>query len=361
MHSSLSQNNRKWSWPLVGAIVCLIVGYVSSFGGGYHLGGLMHKNSSSSRVPIRVPSQRGASTVQPGSEFVPGGYYLEDTIIAITQKEPRRALVASVGRRELQDGYSQGTRTSYYDGNAWSRVTHVQQGQGSAIVSNDIVRRWDISVDDTKVLRQRVDATIVVDEHEIAVDTGQLRNEMPVRSLPGYTKFLSSSTGTITIGTQAEPAHILYERIYSLNADEIQFFDKPIGLTTDWLIFWAADGSVYHGDRTQVDRPTPIYQTHEVALWESAGGAVTTTFSLALSRDKQMPPIAYRIGLGAPINKTVSLRRVNNLDKDPGGQIDWHMGLVEGEVTTPGQTQGVKGVGLVEYIADSRATGAPDP
>lgn len=45
-----------------------------------------------------------------------------------------------------------------------------------------------------------------------------MENEIGIRSLPGYTKFMSEGDGTIIINGEPFESYVLYTRIYSSNS-----------------------------------------------------------------------------------------------------------------------------------------------
>jgi hypothetical protein len=162
---------------------------------------------------------------------------------------------------------------------------------------------------------------------------------------------MSNSSGTVTIDGKTYDAYILYTKIYSLNAKDIQFYDQPLGLKTYWIAFWDVNGNFYHIDTTSVDKPTEVYKTHQIAIEETIDGGVYKSFSVGAENDKTKPPTNFTIQTNLPNGAVLSLKRLNALNKAPNNSYTWIMGEVDGVVTTNTDQQS-NGVGLVEYIQD---------
>ena len=347
--------------PLFKFIVLLLVilGFITAFGGGYLLKDLLKKgNDVTQNIKQEIPQsnpqkpiiQNEASTNQETTKFLPGKHYFDDTVIAITKDKPNYSIVATVTRQEQDKDYAQNSRVSYFDGNSWARKLDTKSIPNSTIVSNSLVKNWATNIDPSRVLKETDNGEINMSNSTILFSTGPLQNEIVVRSLPGYTKFLSKGEGTLTINGTQHPAYILYSRIYSLNSSDIQFYNQPFGVTTDWLIFWDTDGNMYHVDATEVSNPTLIYQTHKLGVIEDKNGTVSKTFQLTVNRDTSIPPNKYTIGLATPIGSTLNLNLLDSVNKAPDNSFKWYMGHVTGTVQRGEGGQVLNGIGLVEYI-----------
>lgn len=352
-------------WFNLVIIFVLILGYILTFIVGFYLSDLIKVEKLSypeKKIPTPTPASITTSPIkitdqnivdpnipQETTQFLPGKFYFDDTIILMSKEKPYKALVATVTRNQKEVNYLQNTRVSYFNGESWSRKSSNKVINDSAIVSSDLVKKWDINVDQSRVLKENISGEVTIDNSTLNFDTGLLTNEVVMRSLPGYTKFLSKGEGTLTVNNVNYPVYILYTRIYSLNASEIQFYDTPLGLLTDWLIFWDNEGNMYHADTTSVDKPTPNYQTHQIGIKETLDGSVTRTFQLNIGRDSTTPPTHYDISFGTPINDKLKLNRINSVNKAPNNSFTWHMGIVEGQVMKV-NGQNIKGIGLIEYI-----------
>lgn len=329
-------------------IAVVILGFISTFVSGYYLSTLSRTENNVTTATPKPPSDE-PQLLQDTTKFLPGKHYFDDTIMVITKDKPQLSLVATVTRAEQEKDYAQGTRVSYFDGSNWTRLSDAKTISDSAIVSGKLVKSWSTTIDPSRVLKQTAQGEINVNGSSLSFSTGILQNEIGIRSLPGYTKFLSYGTGTLTVNGTAHNAYILYTRIYSLNAADIQFYNQPFGVTTDYLAFWDTQGNFYHVDSTFVDKPTPTYQTHQLGVLEDTQGTVTKTFSTSIDRGSENPPVSYTINMGSPIGATLRLSRINGINKAPNGSYTWYMGNVDGTVTKPnGET--LSGVGLIEYI-----------
>lgn len=317
----------------------------SSFAGGFFLRSFLtdpvQPDLSVSPTPTTAPQ---TSEPQPNSQYVKGKQYFDDTVIAITDDDEPLALVATVARQETQNGSNQSTRVSYYDGQEWTRKTLVKEHETAAIYTDDIVSSWEVTIDPTRVLKQRVEGAMRINQAFIEFDTGEITNNIAVRSLPGYTKFMSNGSGTVTVDGITRNAHILYVRIYSNNSEEIQFYSTPFDITTHWLIFWDQQGNAYHIDSTYVDRPTDKYQSHQFGVFVTQDGMVSKTFEVTVDTDTNEPPQSYTIRLGDPIGRTISFTPHSSLNKAPDNSYGWYIGHGAGTAV------GVPGIGLVEYI-----------
>lgn len=338
--------------------IIIIIGFITTFTSGFFLSTLLSTENKpptvSSVTPSITPFQIPVTTDAPGitqdsTKFLPGKHYFDDDIILITKDKPRISLVASVVRSEQDSGYIQNTRVSYFDGSSWTRQTDYNTIPDPSIISGKLVNNWKIDIDPSRVLKQTVQGKITVKNTVINFSTGVLENEIGIRSLPGYTKFTSNGTGKLDINGTPHDTFILYTRIYSLNAADIQFYDKIYGLTTDWIAFWDSAGNFYHVDSTNVGKPTSIYQTHQLGIMENAAGSVSKSFVVSVNRDTQNPPDKYIVTINNPIDSILNFKRINGIDKAPNSGYTWYMGNIEGTVRTK-NGENLPGFGLVEYI-----------
>lgn len=342
-------------------VVFILIGFISAFAGGFFLKDLLKKETPVSipNIPqqtskpagskIPVPNiQNDADTTGQQTKFLPGKHYFDDTIIAVSKDKPYYSIVATVTRQEQNSNYSQISRVSFFNGNSWFRKTDSKSSPDSEIVANQLVRSWTTNIDSSRVLKENDNGEINIENSQIQFSTGPLQNEISIRSLPGYTKFLSKGDGFLTINGAKYPSYILYSRIYSLNSSDIQFYNQPFGLTTDWLIFWDSEGNMYHVDATEVENPTLIYQTHKIGILENNQGAVFKTFQLNITRDSSVPPNKYTITLANPVNVSFEFNLLDSINKAPDNSFKWYMGHVSGTVNKDGRA--INGIGLVEYI-----------
>ncbi len=347
-------------------ITLIVLGFITTFVSGYFLSKLLAseqnvitsgaKPNITKRMPLPPDNINPSITNTPeipqdSTKFSPGAHYFDDTIMVVTKDEPRLNLVATVSRSQQDSGYAQSSRVSYFDGSKWTRTSASNKTGDSSIVSNNLVNNWATIIDPTRVLKQTVQGKITINNTAVFFSTGDLKNEISMRSLPGYTKFISYGVGTLTVNGVTRSAYVSYTRIYSLNASDIQFYDQPLGLTTDYIAFWDKKDNFYHVDRTSVDKPTSKYQTHEIGVMDDLNGTVSKAFNVTINRDSATPPLQYSVSILGSINAKLNFKRVNEINKAPNGPYTWYMGGIEGTVTTA-SGEVLDGVGLVEYIKD---------
>lgn len=333
-------------------LLIVAAGFLISFATGFYLNKLLKSENTienNQPSPTPIAQNNDTQTEQDSTKFLPGKFYIDDTVIAITKEITPRTLVATATRVQQEKDYNQTTRVSYFDGNNWLRKIASQTSANSAIVTNNIIKSWQTKIDPTRVLKEESIGQIQMDKTKINFNTGTLENEIGMRSLPGYTKFMSQTEGSINIDGKETPAHILYTHIYSSNAEDIQFYNKSLGITTNWIAFWDEEGNFYHIDATNVDKPTNIYETHKIGVLENPQGQISKTFDLKITKDNNNPPTKYQINLNSPLNTSLELTRTNSLDKAPNSSFSWFSGNITGSVTKE-NGQKVNGIGLVEYI-----------
>jgi len=336
-----SKHNTKF---IVIIIVLFILSISSAFTGGFYLNTLLKPQEiNPGSIALPTPELPDDELINK-TVIISGKGYYDDTVISITNNTPKKILVATATRQEAAEGVDQNTRVSYFDGSAWTRKILSKNYPTTGIYTNSIISDWEINIDPSRVLKQTVDGKITVDDTTITFNTGLISNNISIRSLPGYTKFISSSDGTLEINGSKLSAKILYTRIYSNNSREIQFYDVSLGVTTHWLAFWGAEGNVYHLDSTVIDNPTDIYQTHQIAVMVDNFGRVSKTFDVTINTDSGNPPGFYEIKLGSPIDRTITFNTDKSIEKAPSNTYSWFMSEGTGEV------DGVKGFGVVEYI-----------
>lgn len=324
--------------------IIILISSVMLFLSGYFIRSLIIQEKNIESIPNKdnYPDSGSKSFDSNDSTlFLPDLSYFDDTIILISKDEPHYSLVATVSRNEKSDlNYIQNTRISFFDGTEWKRVTKSDQTKNSAIKNNEFIQDWTIEYDKSRVLKQDVSGNLVIRENKIGFESGILENEISIRSLPGYTKFMSEGDGKLIINNQQFDSYLLYTRIYSMNSSEIVKYNGNLGLLTDWIAFWDNQGNFYHIDSTSVDKPIPNYQPHKISILKDDSGSITKTFSVVINRDQNMPPQNYLIKIGHPINKSLQFKKYNDINKSPTGTYVWHMGNIKNS----------EGVGLVEYI-----------
>ncbi len=338
----------------------LALGCIGAFISGFFISDLLKQTTTTSRPAISPTPVSGHAVATPTEmpmnavdqlRFSAGNHYFDDTVLVITTDAPHQVVIGSMVRIQENETFIHNTRVSLFDGTTWERKTLSKSADTPEILPNDLVTDWSIRIDATRMLKEQLKGTITVGDNTATFQANQLQNELGIRSLPGYTKFMSEGNGTLSINGTSHPAKVLYTRIYSMNTDDIQFYTEPIGVTTDWIAFWDSLGNFYHIDSSTVSKPTPIYKTHTLGILKTAMGAVTKTFSVHTIRDNNTPPDAYTITLQSPLDVTLQLSRKSALNKAPNGSYDWYLGTVEGTLTTASQ-KGATGYGVIEYIHD---------
>jgi hypothetical protein len=131
-----------------------------------------------------------------------------------------------------------------------------------------------------------------------------------------------------------------------MNSADIQFYNQILGLTTDWLAFWDADGNFYHVDATNVTKPTNIYHSHQLGIIEDNNKAIAKYFQISTERSSKTD---YAITLSNPNQTALHLHQINQFNKAPNNSFTWYMGNVTGIVTN-NKGQRSTGIGFMEYI-----------
>lgn len=321
-------------------IILVIIGSVGLFFSGYYTKSLLTVETNikeTNKKPLDVvDDNNGEPTL-----FLPGKHYFDDTVVLISKNEPHYTLVATANRSENNDAkYIQGTRISFFNGSEWKRIIRNDLNSDSGIKSNNFINSWTIDFDKSRVLKQKIDGQLNINETIVEFSTQVMENEIGIRSLPGYTKFMSEGDGTIVINGEPFESYVLYTRIYSSNSSELFKYDGNIGLLTDWVAFWDNEGKFYHIDSTEVKNPIPNYQTHSIGVVKDPIGNILKTFTVDVRKDENNPLLNYEVNLGYPVNKVFKFDKYNDINKAPNNSYSWHMGNIKSS----------DGIGLVEYI-----------
>lgn len=327
----------------------VIVSCIAMFAGGFFFRDLLAKEQIKNikLTPTPTPSK----TTSLSTEYLPYNLYYDDSLIMIAKTEPHEAIVVSASRNEVLKKIVQTTRMSYFNGKKWNRKVVYGVSGNAGIVKDGIIKKWSIDIDSTRLLKQSSEGELQFGDTAFTFSTGELLNEMGIRSLPGYTKFVSAGEGKFSIDGKMKAAYVLYERIYSLNDKEIQFYDTPLGVTTYWLAFWDEEGNFYHLDRTDVARPTAVYESHKFGLIKTPVGSVTKTFDVVGARNSELNPTVFTFQFNAPLNIQINTNVISSLDKKTGIEVLWKMNSVTGTVRKDGKD--IKGIGLVEIVKDN--------
>lgn len=328
----------------------VFAGFVSAFVGGYFLKTYEFNNYSPSiDTPIENDDKNGELGVNE-LLFLPDKLYFLDTVVVVSETNPRYVLALTATRGEQEDGYLQQSRLSFFDGETWTRDSLSEKTQNSAIKNNTIISRWETTIDPSRVLREQSSGEVVINDTKIAFSTGMLENEMGIRSLPYYTKFSSEGDAELSIDGVTHPARVFYTRIFSINAADVLTYDKDLHLETFWLIFWDENGNFYHIDVTDVENPIPRYTSHSLAL-KKQGQIVEKSFDIKVEKDANTPPSILRFSVDTPESYVLRIERLNEFDKYPYliGE-SWIMGTVQGSSKVAESVESA-GHGVMEYIS----------
>jgi hypothetical protein len=319
------------------------------FAGGYFFRDLLAKEQLKN-VKI-TPTPTHSKTTSLPTEYLPYNLYFDDSLIMVAKDAPHEVVIVSASRNEMVKKIVQTTRMSYFNGEKWDRKVAYGIAGNAGIVSDSIIKKWSVEIDSSRLLKQSSKGELKFGTTNITFSTGELLNEMGIRSLPGYTKFLSVGEGSFNIDGKMKPAYILYERIYSLNDSEIQFYNTPLGVTTYWMAFWDEGGNFYHLDRSDVARPTRVYESHKLGVIKTSNGSVTKTFDVVGSRNHETNPTTFNFQLNNPVNTQINTTVTSFLDKATAQEVIWRMNSVTGTVKKDGKD--IKGIGLVEIVKDN--------
>ncbi len=345
------ENQEKNKFLKYFILIILVAGFITTFISGYILGRvtIVEKKIYSQITPTQKPIPTIDNIQVNTLPFLPGKFYFDDTIIAITKTKPLKAVAVSARRLENENGYLHNTGLSFFNGENWSRETESAQTSDTAIPQGKLINSWDTQLDPSRVLKQAITTNLSINETLLSIETGTLSNEISLRSLPGYTKFMSAGNGKLTINEIKYEVYILYTQIYSFNSSDIAFYNQPLDLTTDWVGFWDEERNFYHIDITRVKKPIPTYQTHTIGVMKDMKGNVLKTFTVNVQRNSEENPEKYSIFLNSPINTTLQFSRMNTLDKAVNNNHIWLMGIIEGSIISS-TGRNINGIGLVEYI-----------
>lgn len=319
---------------------------------GWYLNSVLASNKCSDKC--NITSNISGSDTQPieprSTEPDFKDSYFNDTIFMITKSEPYRIVGITVSRSGRNQKFLQNTRVSYFDGKNWTRNLGAKKTNTSEITSDDITKSWDITYDNTKVLKQNVSGQLEWGGHIISFKTDELSNNMGVRSLPEYTKFISNGSGTLSIDANAtESVNVAYLRIYSNDSSKVLLDDYSEKFNTNWLLFWDSNNEFYHVDKTEVLGNIPGYTSHSIAFEIPSIGVVHRTFDLITNSDNKAKPSKITYTLNNPINKKIQINAVNAYQQYPALNYPWLIGLAKGNVELANGTK-VNGVGIYEYI-----------
>ena len=313
-------------------------------------------SASSDPSPLTLPLLSGQTNNQTTVNYYPytrrvDDNYLSDTLVFITEESPHQILLINSNRQQMgKSVFAQSSNVNFFDGQVWRRADDDTLTSQAEVASDSVITAWQIGIEQSRVTGEIISGQAIVDGWSINFATDRLENEMTVRSWPGYTKFLSSSHGTITISGRTMAAKVAYTQIYSMNTDEIQFANTHLPLESMYAMFWDEAGNFYHIDVTDVDTPTPVYDSHRLGIWKNPAGQITRIDQVDLDLDQKVPPTHYHAVLPLPIVSQLELNTINSLPKSNRANTHWYLQLVEGTATHDGHQH--EGFGYLEYIKE---------
>jgi len=203
-------------------VAIFVLSVLASFYSGYFLKDLL--------IKANVGTDTSQSNLKP---------YFSDEIILISKNKPHYTLIAYSSRSSKKNLlFSQTQRVFFFDGNRWQKKFFNTDSKESEIAKTPIIPSWNIEVDPTLVLKERVGGEIQIDSNKIGFDVPEIDNELGIRSQEDYTIFRSEATGKLIVNGKEYESYVLYSRTYSysVSIDLVRITD-PLGINTDWLLF----------------------------------------------------------------------------------------------------------------------------
>lgn len=276
--------------------------------------------------------------------------YFTDQIILITKKPPYKAVYAFATRFSRDwINYTHRQRIYYFDGQEWKEEFDVKTTDNYLIASSSIFSKWDIQDDPSLVLKQSVKIESEIDGSIIELDIPLIENEMGVRSLSSYTIFRSETETTVIIDGQEHEAYVLYDRMYSFNADlRLVARSDSYNISTDWVAFWDEEGNFYNTDETVVSKnQDDPYKSHSIAILKDNLDRVYKSFNVSMFRTEEE---SYKVNIESDINKEIESKIITSYPRNSKNpEVNNKIGILEGFVKL-NNGKSVKGIGFFEYI-----------
>jgi len=353
------KNPRTLAYFIIGAVLLVIVAVIVGF--------IIGKNSPQSKVAVIIPNATPSPTITqtpvnpsvvpaletPNIAMLPDKQYFDDSYVVIQKSSPHATLILSVSRIEQKQNFTQYTHVNYFDGNTWDRKSVLGTNSSFTVSTNPLLRNWN---EPSEVVNSpdKVLGSISLPTQTVSFSSTSLQNEISLQSLPGSTKFMYQGTGTIVVDGQKEPAYVYYSRTYSFNASDLSYLLNPRELTSDWMVFWDADGTFYHSDTHTPKNPTNAAQVLRIGIRVDAKGITHKTSFVSATIETNNSTRLYRVSLGETINDDILLPSTNTFDKSGKKTATWYLSAGEGStIKREGRT--IKGVGLIEHIAGINA------
>lgn len=317
-------------------IFTVVLTVLGSFYSGYFLKELITKNDDKN-IPQKTKR-----------EVIP---YFNDEIVLITKDKPHYTLIANASRFSNEnDSYTNRQKIFFFDGIQWTSKFSTVDSDSLSITTTPTIPKWEVIDDPSRVLKQSVKGNVQTDNSFIEFNVPLITNELGIRSLAGYTVFRSEANGELTIDGKKYVSYVLYTRTYSYNASIglIALSKDPIGIGTDWIAFWDAEGNFYNIDETIVDdKEVGPYKSHSIAVLKDNEGRVKKSFTLNIQKNND---IGYDVNILEGINKTINTKFLNAVSRNPTNQfVDNKIGQLEGMIKLE-NGKVIKGFGIYEYI-----------
>ena len=318
-------------------VFTVVIGVLSSFFSGYFLKSLLS------------PSKSGDASVVKRLEFKPN--FIDEVIIVAKEKPYQTLILSAIRTYTSTDSYSYTVKAFYFDGTKWTKqISKGNTAQLDIMPKTTYLPKWEINSDPSYMLKQSALGEALLNDNKIEFDAPLLLNEMGVRSDPKYTKFMSETEGTLTINNAQYGSHVLYSRIYSFNAPEsLVTTSDPSGIETEWLAFWDNEGNFYSIDETKIDnkKTLDIYKAHSMAILKDVDKKIQKSFTLNLVKNGLNK---YKVDILENISSSISVTRLNSVNKAVDENDIWNTGQVVGEVKLK-NGKIIKGFGIFEQIS----------
>ncbi|MFZ3301714.1 MAG: hypothetical protein WA152_03315 [Microgenomates group bacterium] len=276
---------------------------------------------------------------------------LIDELILISKNKPHKILITSATRTSTDNELNNYTiKIFFFDGNKWTnQISEGKSKELEDIPSTVIIPEWNIISESSYVLEQEIDGNAKIDGAEISFQIPVIHNEMSIKSSPRYTKFMSASEGTLTINGIEYDSYALYNRFYSYNPPENLILGQDLtGLETEWLAFWDEDGNFYNIDDTTVNDKirNDSYKAHSLAIYKDTMERVQKSFNFKVNLDKNKN---YKVDIYDGINKEISVKKINSVNKSINQTDMWISGLATGTITEGNKVK--NGFGIYQQIS----------